>query len=355
VSAVTTPSSGDRCSDIDDPRGGTGRPAYSCAFPPSARIVDHARTAEQLGYRRIWLFDSPALYGDVWMALGRVAEATRRIGLGTGVAIPSLRHPLATASAIATVEELSPGRLVAAFGTGFTARLAMGRKPMKWADLARYVRQVRALLAGEVVEVDGAPCQMLHVPGWGPPRPIEVPLWVAPGGPKGFEVARSLADGVIVSAVPDRQEGAWGSVALLVFGTVVRPGEDHTGRRLIEAAGPCYATGFHAAWEYSPEALGRLPGGSEWLARVEADRPPGERHLAVHEGHLTVVTDRDRPAVEAAGPAILGAGWTGAAASIAARFDDVGAAGVTEVVYMAAGPDIPGELEAFAAAAGADR
>jgi 5,10-methylenetetrahydromethanopterin reductase len=89
------------------------------------------------------------------MALGRLAEQTDRIRLGTGVAVPSTRHPLVTASAIAAVEELSPGRLTVTFGTGFTARLAMGQKSMKWSDLAIYIGQVRGLLAGDAVDIDG--------------------------------------------------------------------------------------------------------------------------------------------------------------------------------------------------------
>ena len=94
-----------------------------------------------------------------------------------------------------------------------------------------------------------------------------------------------------------------------------------------------------------------MPGGPEWLERIEAEQPDGRRHLAVHEGHLVAVTDRDGPAVEAAGGAILGTGWTGDAASVAARMDAVGAEGITEVVYGPAGPDIARELKAFAAAA----
>ncbi|MDT3446052.1 MULTISPECIES: LLM class flavin-dependent oxidoreductase [unclassified Pseudofrankia] len=326
----------------------TVRPALSCAFPPSSRVVEYATAAEELGYRRIWLYDSPALYGDIWMALGRLAAQTTRIGLGTGVAVPSLRHPMVTAAAISTVEEISPGRLVVAFGTGWTGRMTMGQKPMRWADLAAYTRQVRGLLAGEVVDVDGGACQMMHAPGYGAPRPVEVPIWVAPGGPKGFAVARDLADGVIVSEVPSEQDRGWNNCALLMFGTVIRPGEDHTSHRLIEAAGPCYATSFHYAWHYAPQALPGKPGGAEWLARLEAERPARERHLAAHQGHLCTVTERDRPLVDAAGPAILGSGWTGDAATIAARLDEAGDAGVTEVVYMPVGPNIPDELQAFA-------
>jgi 5,10-methylenetetrahydromethanopterin reductase len=94
-----------------------------------------------------------------------------------------------------------------------------------------------------------------------------------------------------------------------------------------------------------------MPGGPEWLDRLGADRSPEERHLAVHEGHLVAVTDRDRPLLEAAGEHILGTGWTGDAASISDRFDAVGAQGISEVVYCPAGPDIDRELEAFAQAA----
>ena len=39
----------------------------SCAFAPSPDAVEHIVEAERLGYERAWLYDSPALYGDVWM------------------------------------------------------------------------------------------------------------------------------------------------------------------------------------------------------------------------------------------------------------------------------------------------
>jgi 5,10-methylenetetrahydromethanopterin reductase len=327
-------------------------PSYSCALPPSRRIAEYAGAAEEFGYQRVWLFDSPALLTDIWVALARAAEATGRIGLGTGVAVPSLRHPMVTASAIATIEELAPGRLVAAFGTGYTARLAMGRRPVRWAEVARYVRQVRDLLAGQVVEIDGAAAQMIHSPGYGPSRPVSVPVWLAASGPKGFTVARELGvEGILVIGTPPEQQRGWKHCAQLVSGTVVRPGEDHTSSRLAEAAGPAYVLNAHAAWEAAPEVLDRMPGGAEWRTRIQAGRPASERHLSVHEGHLCYLTERDRMLVEAAGPAILHAGWTGPPSSIAARFAAAGEAGVTEVLYAPTGPDIRGQLEAFANAA----
>jgi 5,10-methylenetetrahydromethanopterin reductase len=324
------------------------RVGLTCAFPPSRDVPEYAVLAEELGYERLWLYDSPALYGDIWLALARVAERTSTLGLGSGVAVPSLRHVMVTASAIASIEELAPGRLVAAFGTGFTARRAMGQKPMSWQLLATYVTRLRRLLRGEVVDVDGAACQMLHSPGFGPPRPIDVPLYLAPIGTKGFAVARDLADGVLVTGPPPDRD--WAACGMLVSGTVVADGEDHTSPRVRAAAGPWFVTGYHAMWEWDPAILDAMPGGPEWRARLGAERPEREHHLAVHEGHVVTVTDRDRPLLDAAGPALLESGWTGDAASIAARLADAAAAGVTDLVYTPAGPDIPRELTAFAAA-----
>jgi 5,10-methylenetetrahydromethanopterin reductase len=327
------------------------RPAYAVALPPSREVTEYARTAAELGYSRVWVFDSPSLYGDVWVALARIVEAVPEIDVATGVAVPSLRHPMVTASAIATIEDLSPGRLSAYFGTGFTARFTMGQPSVKWADLALYIEQVRGLLRGDVVEIEGEACQMIHSPGWAPARPIEVPLGLAPIGPKGFAVSHELADGVILTAPTEESDLKWQHVALLVNGSVLDPGEGYESPRLLAAAGPAYVTGFHALSKWAPDLVRSSPGGSEWLERLEAERPPEEQHLIVHEGHLVTVTDRDRPLLDVAGAAVLGTGWTGDAASVAARMDAVGAQGITEVVYCAAGPDIGRELAAFAAAA----
>jgi 5,10-methylenetetrahydromethanopterin reductase len=281
------------------------------------------------------------------MAVGRVAEATS-LRLGTAVAVPSVRHPMVTASAIATVEDFAPGRLTVAFGTGFSARKAMGRPPMRWADLAEYVCQVGALLAGEVVDIDGKACQMLHPVGYAPARPITTRLLVAPSGPKGYAVARELGSGVMLTGVPDVVEHDWPFSAIITSGTVVRLGEDHTSERLVQAVAPWFGTGYHALWEFAPDALDTMPGGSEWRDAMLAARPERERHLAVHEGHVTVLADRDLAAVRAAGARILQHGWTGDAAAVRRRFVAAGDAGIDEVVYCAAGPDIEGELRAFA-------
>src|ERR1700755_1202759 len=120
----------------------------SCAFATSSNTPAHVEIAEALGYKRAWLYDSPALYPDVWMILGRCAERTSRIGLGPGVLVPSLRHPLVNAAASAGRVDRAPGRVAAAAGSGYTGRFTLGKRPMPWRQVAEYVRSLRALLAG---------------------------------------------------------------------------------------------------------------------------------------------------------------------------------------------------------------
>jgi 5,10-methylenetetrahydromethanopterin reductase len=168
---------------------------FTCSFPPGPHSIEWAQRAEELGYGRVYLHDSPALYWDVWVTLARVADSTDHVGLGALV-IPHLRHVLTTASAIATIEDIAPGRLAVVVGTGFTARAMLGQRPLPWSRVDEYIRALRTLLRGDTVEVDGRKIAMRHPESWAPARPIEVPIIVAANGPKGLEVAHTVGDGV---------------------------------------------------------------------------------------------------------------------------------------------------------------
>ena len=313
----------------------------SCAFPPAPHVVDHIVEAERLGYQRAWLFDSPALYGDIWVIAALAAQRTSRIALGPAVLVPNLRHPLTQASAIATLEQLAPGRAVVAIGTGFTGRMAMGQRPLTWAWTRRYIEQLRALLRGDKVEVDGAIVQMLHGSDFAPPFPIRTPIIIAANGPKGLEVAREFGDGVMTIGAGD-PDFAWCSV--LAFGTVLDEGESAGSERALAAAGPGLTVVYHAMYEGDPASVDALPGGVEWRKQLE-EIPAAERHLAVHHEHLVTVTDRDRPLLD--GGLLQAFTWTGEAPEVRMRIDALVDAGATEIVYAPMGPDIPRELNAF--------
>ena len=324
----------------------------SIGFPPGPEVPDLAVEAEALGYDRVWLYDSAALYEDIWIHLALVAERTERVGLGTAVLVPNLRHVMATASAIATVDRLAPGRLAVALGTGFTARLVLNKKALTWATTERYVRQLKGLLAGETVEIDGEQCQMIHRPEMAAPRPYEIPILLSAFGPKGQGVAEQVADGLMHIAPPSDDRFDWW--VQMINGTVLDPGEAADSDRVKDAAGPWEVLGHHATWHLAgPEIVRSLPRGEEWLAEVDADRPDGQRHLAVHEGHCSHVADRDLMLLDGKGTDDSPwGGWVGEADDIAARIDASAAAGVTEILYTPAGHDLSRETRAFAAAAG---
>jgi 5,10-methylenetetrahydromethanopterin reductase len=312
----------------------------SCAFAPGPDTVEHTVLAEQLGYRRAWFYDSPALYGDVWVTIARAAERTSRIGLGTAVLIPNLRHPMTQAAAIATIEQIAPGRLAVGLGTGFTGRLAMGQKPLTWAYMRRYLRQLRSLLAGETVTIEGTQAKMIHPDGYAPPRPLRTPVLVGANGPKGLEVARELGDGIVCVLGP---QPGFDWCAVLVFGTVLDEGEDATSQRIVDAAGPGLAALYHS------QLAAALPRGGEYIEMLH-QLPAETRHLTMHERHFVAVNERDRPFLT---PEVVAqSSVTGTADEVRARLDLMAQGGATEVMYHAAGPDIARELRAFAAAAG---
>src|ERR1700744_5468404 len=150
----------------------------SCAFATSSDTPAHVQLAETLGFRRACVYVSPAVFPDVWMILGRCAQRTSHIGLGPGVLVPSLRHPMVNAAAIAELADQAPGRVAVAIGSAFPGRFTLGKRPLPCREVADYVRCLKSLLAGETVEWDGGRIAMMHPSGYGAARPIDVPILI---------------------------------------------------------------------------------------------------------------------------------------------------------------------------------
>jgi 5,10-methylenetetrahydromethanopterin reductase len=324
----------------------------SCAFPTALDSPDDIAVAEQLGYARAWVYDTPQQSPDVWMTLALAAERTTRIGLGPGVLVPSLRHPMVNAAATATLVALAPGRVAVAFGTGFTGRRAMGYRAVTWSYMDAYLRAYRGLLRGEVVEWEGARMRMLHPDGHAPARPVEVPILVAALGPKGNRVATELGDGLYLTLqLPEfTRDHSW--VPYLAWGTVLDDDEAVDSEHARLAAGPGWALAYHGNYEFGgPDAVRGLPGGADWLAVVE-QAPPAERHLAVHTGHCVELGEADRAAWRAGGHVLLkDVTLSGTRDELRRRLAELAERGVTEVVFQPCGPDPRRELERFLAVA----
>ncbi|MDR7300865.1 LLM class flavin-dependent oxidoreductase [Haloactinomyces albus] len=324
----------------------------SCAFPTALDSPDNIALAERLGYHRAWVYDTPHQSPDVWMTLALAAQRTERIGLGPGVLVPSLRHPMVTATATATLTALAPGRVAVAFGTGFTGRRAMGYRAIPWAFMDSYIRAYRALLRGEIVEWEGAQMQMLHPDGHAPSRPIDVPILISALGPKGNKVASELGDGLFATLQMPEFMADYSWSAYLAWGTVLDEEEDNDSEHARAAGGPGWALSFHGAYEFGgPDAVRALPGGAEWLEVIE-DTPPGQRHLAVHFGHCVELNAADQAAWSVGGHTTLqDATLSGTRDQIRRTLDDYRSRGLTEIVFQPCGSNIQAELERFLEAA----
>ncbi|MFN8625061.1 MAG: LLM class flavin-dependent oxidoreductase [Candidatus Binatia bacterium] len=315
----------------------------SCGLIPTPDVVRLARSAERLGYERVWLPDSPVLYGDVWIAIARILEGTERLGAGTAVLVPHLRHVVVTAAAIGTIEQLAPGRLEVALGTGFTARAMMGKPPLTWKYMESYVRALQALLAGEEATVDGAVVTLLHPDRLLARRPIRTPLLLASNGTRGIEMAQRLGLGhMCAGLVPS---GAHDS-RFVAFGTVLDDGETFQSDAVFERLAPNIAVLYHAAYGASREAVDNLPGGAGWRAALEAV-PERVRHLYLHEGHLVEVSVRERPHLSRDLGVMT---FSGTRAEMRQKVADLAAAGVSEFIFWPGGRDLERELRAMAEA-----
>lgn len=184
------------------------------ATQPLPVIVRQVQLAERLGYDTAWITDTHLVCRELWVTLTACALATSRIRLGPGVTVPHSRHVSVTASAIATLADLAPGRLVLGVGTGGSSAETMG---LRLAEVGRVknleamARALRRLLAHEDIVLErGTAGRLAWLDG---PRPI--PLYLAGSGPRMLAAAGRLGDGAIVYAtvVPEVLRPALARVA----------------------------------------------------------------------------------------------------------------------------------------------
>jgi probable F420-dependent oxidoreductase len=137
------------------------------------------------------------LWEEVYPIFALQAAATSRIRLGPCVTNPATRDPTVTASALATLNEISGGRMDCGIGRGDSARRVIGKPPVTMDRLEEAIRLIRDLAAGREVDYDGTKTQLKWATG-------ELPIWVAAYGPKALRLAGRVGDGVILQlADPD--------------------------------------------------------------------------------------------------------------------------------------------------------
>jgi 5,10-methylenetetrahydromethanopterin reductase len=126
----------------------------------------------------------------VYSQLTICALATERVQLGPFVTNPVTRHPTVTASAIATIDELSNGRAYLGIGRGNASVLNAGLPRATPADIRRALEVIDHMLGRPRAELAAiAPLT------WTKRR---VPVLVHSSGPRTLAVAVEAADGVII-------------------------------------------------------------------------------------------------------------------------------------------------------------
>lgn len=285
--------------------------------------IEYVVEAERLGFSHAWMADSQMIWSDVYAMLALAADRTSTINVGTGVAVAGTRLAPVTAAAMATINELAPGRTFCGIGTGNTAMRIMGHKPMHIAEFDRYLADLGPLLRGEAIDYEwrGSEARIQHLmPDDGfvrfdPPVPVHVSAF----GPKALDLAAKHGDGLITSAPPDPQairglrkivnerRAAHGKspdrgefpMSTLTTVCVLEPGEAVDSDRVKQQVGAFAIAGLHYAYEQFTQ-LGKEPARhlhdiwDDYVAALESV-PVEHRHLRTHLGHnCWVVRDEER-------------------------------------------------------------
>lgn len=163
-------------------------------FPtePLPKMIRLARLSEKLGFSHIWIGDSHLIWREAYVNMAAAALNTSKVKIGTGVTNPLTRHPSVVASAYATLAELHPRRFIIGIGLGDSSVETMGMKPARLDYFEKTINQMRALLAGEEVELETGKIHLKH------PCRKKIPIYIAASGPKMLELAGRIADGIIV-------------------------------------------------------------------------------------------------------------------------------------------------------------
>jgi probable F420-dependent oxidoreductase len=118
--------------------------------------------------------------------------------LGTCVTNPATREPTVTASVLATLDEISGGRMDLGIGRGDSARRVLGKPPTTMKTLEEAIELIRDLVEGRPHEWEGTQVRLPWTGSW------HLPVWVAGYGPMALAMTGRVADGLILQlADPD--------------------------------------------------------------------------------------------------------------------------------------------------------
>ena len=343
---------------------------FGIAMATAADAWKLVQRAETLGFSNAWFYDTQMLSADCFVAMGAAAVRTERIRLGTGVLIPSNRIAPVTANALASLSQLAPGRIDFGVGTGFTGRRAMGLGAMKLADMEEYIRVVRGLLEGQILEAEfeGRRQKIKFLnPELGLIN-IEdpIPLHISAYGPRSRALVAKLGAGWLnfvgdvetaVASLEDMRRSwteAGRNIADLTttefaLGCVLAEGEPFDSPRAVAQAGPRAAVVLHRA---ADEAIAGMPNSSGipdaaaeavagYVEHAMGFEPADAKYLENHRGHLMFVKAEERKFITA--ELIRDTSFTATETELKSRIGDLRDAGYSQFTIQI----VPGQEDAI--------
>jgi probable F420-dependent oxidoreductase len=191
-------------------------PQYGRVASPEA-MTRAARHAEELGFSGVWVSDhivhpaaqdypSPYLYDPV-VSLTWAAAVTERVDLGTSVLVAPHHNPLELANALASIDNLSGGRVIAGVGVGWSADefAALGQSfTDRGRRLDEIIRLWRTVWRDDPASFDGEFFRFSDVRVL--PRPAhDIPVWVGGSGERAWRRGIELGDGFHLIGVTPEQ------------------------------------------------------------------------------------------------------------------------------------------------------
>ena len=331
---------------------------YGIALTPTAAAGDIAARAEALGFTHVWFYDTQLLCHDILVAMTAAALKTRTIKLCAGVLVPSNRLAPVAANAMASLNALAPGRVIAGLGTGYTARRTMGLPAQTLAEVREYARVMRALWRGEVVEtmLEGGlhKMQFMHPPHRrGEFVNIDAPIAVhlSAFGPRGRQLTAEIADGFInpytnpgslddVTRLHDAareigRDPASIYTTCLNLGCILAPGEAADSPRARAQAGPWPAIYWHWLVEDGDKAAippPLVPLIEAYRKLYETYTPADAPYITLHSGHLMYLRPEEQQFISA--EMLKFTSLTGTADEIHGRVRAMAAAGYNQVAIQ---------------------
>lgn len=167
-------------------------------------IVQLSALAEQAGFEYVW-YPHDTFMQNTWVITSAVAEHTTKIKIGSVGTNPYTTSPAEIATYIATLDELSQGRVV--LGLGLHTE-----KMVEWTgiDATNYMTAtreateiIRALLRGEVVDYQGEQFQWTEqcYLRFKPTRE-HVPIYICPFGEDYLKLSGEIGDGSLPMITP---------------------------------------------------------------------------------------------------------------------------------------------------------